>query len=291
MAALALAAFPASATADKLVVDDPEAEHVVAAKGVLIYAGQDAQSRDVLIRQRGRKLRRLRVRAAANIKHLDLGTSRSGRTTLVFSRCSKTLDTRSCNVYSYDFRRRRARKVKGAAKRRCGESGPSISRGNVVFLRTGSRRRCKPGVYLKRRGRRARRISRRRGGTTDLSGRRIVFDSSRRGKPTVEVMSLRGRARVLTRFRRAGSGDALLDPTISGRRVYWVERNAISADAEDGPAFRLRRRKIARRRRISSVRLNTTAYTGFTLRRGTVLYSAFSDTDPGGVFSFKPKFR
>lgn len=293
IALLILAALPARAmAADRLVLDDPAAEQVVAARGLLVFVGQDTSNRDVLRRQRGPTVKRLRSRTAANIKDLDLGSDKRGRTVLVFSRCGDLLRASTCKLFQYDFRRRRTLRLHGVSRRGCEEAGPSISRGTLVFVRRGSRRRCRPGIYAKRPGRRGRRIALRRAGSTDFQAGRIAFSSSRRGKPTVEVMGLRRRPRAISRFRGAHAGDALLDTTLRGGRVYWVERNARSADPEQGPDFRLRRRAVSGRGATRSVRLPTTAYTGFALRpSGKVLYSAFSDVDPGGIFEFRPRFK
>lgn len=293
IALLVLAAVPARAmAADKLVLDDPEAEQVASARGLLVFVGQDTSNRDVLRRQRGATVKRLRSKTAADLKDLDLGTDRRGRTVLVFSRCGDLLRRSTCKLYEYDFRRAKTLRVHGVSRRGCEEAGPSISRGTLVFVRRGSRRRCKPGIYAKRPGRHGRRIALRRAGSTDFQAGRIAFTSGRRGKPTVEVMRVRGKARAITRFRTARTGDALLDPTLRGGRVYWVERKALSADPEQGPDFRLRRRGVSGRGATRSVRLNTTAYTGFALRpSGKVLYSSFSDVGPGGIFEFRPRFR
>jgi hypothetical protein len=290
MVLVALAAWPAAASA-KLVVDDPEAKQVTAAPGILVYVGMDDLSRDRLLRQRGAKVRALRARPTADIRDVDAGTNRKRRRVLVYTHCGDPLNSLSCHIYSFDFRRNRNSRLKGLSRHRCGEYGASMYRGTLAFLRTGSKKRCKPGVWIKRPRHKAKRISRRHGGATDLTRGRIVLDARRKGKPTVEVMSTRGKTRVLARFRRAGSGDDLLDPLLSGRYVYWAERDAISADAEDGPVFRVRRRALSGKGRTRAVKLPTTGYTGFALRKGRLIYSAFSDTDPGGVFSFKPHFR
>lgn len=175
-----------SATAIVLVTAATPAEAVVVTRAssgttaVDAHAGTLAWSRfdedrgryRLIVRLRGRS-RALPVPPRSVPFDVDLGPDGQGGTVAVYSRCrregrpsdfSDPLPTYSagsgCDVYRYDFARRRETRVRGAASRGRSEFLPTVWKGVVVFAarEEGSRTGDQPlaAIFAARRGRAAR---------------------------------------------------------------------------------------------------------------------------------------
>ncbi|MDQ4048444.1 MAG: hypothetical protein M3131_03555, partial [Actinomycetota bacterium] len=175
------------------------------------------------------------VRRAEQPFEADLGPRRGGGVVAVYQRCAT--DER-CAIYSYDFKRGRERREPRVHRKGCEESHPSYWRGTVAFVRLG--RRCRPGIYVRGAGRRARarRISKLLPSATDLRERLVLWQDSDEcgGSQTCAeapiatragTLTFAGRSRTLTR--------ATESPSMESREVRLV--------GLDGPyAYLLERR-------------------------------------------------
>ncbi len=162
-----------------------------------------------LYRRIGGVTRAVPVRRSEQPFEADLGPRRGGGVIAVYQRC--TTDER-CAIYSYDFARARERREARVHRKGCEEAHPSYWRGTVAFVRLG--RRCRPGLYVRGAGRkaRARRISKLRARATDLRGRLLLWGDSDEcvGSQTcaeapittrVGALAFSGRRRTLARSR------------------------------------------------------------------------------------------
>jgi hypothetical protein len=185
------AAGPALAGADEVWVP-PEGgavgEDMAADDGRLVYVGSLGPGPLGLIEGFGAEARRLpgpSESSRAGIADLDLGTDRRGRQVALYEH--SRVGGRS-RLWSYELAAGRERVVL-AARRGCRLSEPHMERGVLYFAREDPRPRpvCRPGIYAKRPGEPARRITTRAYHDFDVSGRVIAFIRDRvlrRGDPT-----------------------------------------------------------------------------------------------------------
>jgi hypothetical protein len=137
--------------------------------------------------------------------------------------------SRSGDVWSYDLRSQRERKVRGAATRTYEESAPSIEFGRITFVRRGGRHN---GLYLKD-GKRLRRVTRARPRETFMNGSRVAYPSghnvvirrlSGRGKPARIKTPSQAFSLVLSRYS--------LTWAVRGGRVFQTPRFGGSSGIE-----------------------------------------------------------
>jgi hypothetical protein len=227
--ALLFGAVPSHA-ADRLITRDPTAANVTThgGSGNLVWArvGSDARSR-LVQRIRGRN-RDLPVRPKAGLFDPDVGTSARGHQVIVYTRCAG-LSGQGCDVWQYDGRDRRERKVPGASSARCSEFAPSVWIGTVAFARTGPAG-CN-GLYVARRGR-ATKLDDRVPAETDLRAHRVAYLHIPPNDNTRTFLRVRGarggKSRVVvTGFSAEGESYRVSNPVLESRHVYWLQQDQV----------------------------------------------------------------
>lgn len=144
----------------------------------------------------------------------DVGpTAKNGRY-IVYSRCTRA-GGRGCDVYGYDVRSRKERRIAGVSTRERSERAPSYFKGALAFVRNGSQH----GLYVARRGQRPRRIADIDASETDLSATHVIS-----GNETVVLSRLDGsRARDLGESYFGEAAYSLAQgPVLARGRAYWI---------------------------------------------------------------------
>jgi hypothetical protein len=152
----------------------------------------------------------------------DLGQDASGATVAVYTRCAG-VSGKNCDVYQYDFTRKRESKVAGASTSSCSEYAPSIWEGTVAFARSGSKR-CR-GLYVKGPKGAALRLNTRIPADTDIRSGRVAYlyapDSTHTFIRVFEIR--RGKSNlVIAGLRAEGERTRVSSPTFSGKYLYFL---------------------------------------------------------------------
>jgi hypothetical protein len=155
----------------------------------------------------------------------DLGQNASGSTVVVYTRCAG-VSGQNCDVYQYDFARKRETKVPGAATASCSEYAPSIWEGTVAFARSGSKS-CR-GLYVKGPKGAALRLDTRIPSDTDMRSGRVAYlltpDARRSSIRIFEIR--RGRStQVVSGLRAEGERTRVSIPVFSGNYLYWLHED------------------------------------------------------------------
>jgi hypothetical protein len=93
-----------------------------------------------LLERRGGKTVVLRISRTVTVSGLDVGPDANGDPVAVYARCAP-----SCDIYLYDLKARRERRVPEAAKPGISERRPSIWRGRLIFERGENVMMVEPG--------------------------------------------------------------------------------------------------------------------------------------------------
>jgi hypothetical protein len=195
---------------------------------------------------------------SAGLGGIDVGTDARGRTVLVYSAC-RAQGIRCRDLYLHSFASGSTRRLASLSRPDCAEESPEISRGVMVFVRSGCEPRSRPGLYLKRPGRPLRRLTelpsptrdplQHRGVTSfDLAGRTLAFSERRVGNElpigstwsvVTEVRALRlgqRHSRLLARAHKLESqtstGTSLGQVSLDGGFVYWTRSVFGSCDPD-----------------------------------------------------------
>jgi hypothetical protein len=226
----AVGGAPPAHAADRLITRDPTTANVTshAASSNVVWArvGSDGRSR-LVQRIRGRN-RDLPVRPKAGLFDPDVGTSASGNQVIVYTRCAG-LSGKDCDIWQYDGRDRKERKVPGASSARCSEFAPSVWIATVAFGRTGPAG-CN-GLYIARRGR-ATKLDERVPAETDLRAHRVAYVHIPPGDNTRTFLRIRGarggKSRVVvTGFASEGESYRVSNPILDSHYVYWMQQDQI----------------------------------------------------------------
>ncbi|HEV7804593.1 MAG TPA: hypothetical protein VGO80_02130 [Solirubrobacteraceae bacterium] len=127
-----LAAAPAHA--DDLVADLERDTPISAYGGALAWSGYDAATqRYALMIRRGEVTAPARAATARRPFDVSLGPDQRGRVVALYTRCRTA--TRGCDVYRYDLRTRRERKLASVSSPSQDEAWPAQWRGRVTFAR------------------------------------------------------------------------------------------------------------------------------------------------------------
>jgi hypothetical protein len=250
-----------------------------------VWSARDAAGgRFALVTRVGTAVRRLPVRTRAVPFDVDVGTGPGGRPWAVYSRCRRDpavapgrmgmpawVTGRGCDLYAYDFGRRRERRLRLPGSKRTSEFLPSVAGGRIAYgvrTRGGAavvvRRLDGRGPSVRRRGRRGRQA-----GPTglDLTRRALAIGwatTSPGGRPATEVLlRVRGRTRRLASAPVA-SGVFQSAPVLDGRWVLWADSCARSINC---PAPQLRRAAI-RGGHSTSAAMPALAVAALAVRRG-----------------------
>lgn len=198
-------AAAAPAPDERVVATERSASPVSAYGGRLAWSSRTASGRYRLLTSLGDTAERVPVRDRAVPFDVDLGPDRRGRTVAVYSRCRSEpreglpfenyVEGAGCDIFEYDFRRRRERRLRGPSTRHGSEFFPAIWRARVAFARVRPRRDGARSTFADlymtdAAGRRAHRLS---GGTRGRyvalrGGRRVIYS----GGPGPTRLDLRG---------------------------------------------------------------------------------------------------
>lgn len=253
LVSVSLLGLPQAAAAEDKFFNARGDPQITARGSTLVYVTNTPKG-ERLRKGFGTAARNLPLRHSPRFDGAALGTDSKRRGVLVYARCGKR-----CDLFLY--RAGRERRLSSISRRACSEGQPHIVRGAVVFVRRVRRssrrsRRCAGGIFLKRPGKRLRRISRSTPSQLDWDGRRIAYarvvfnsrDPNPEGEPhrsQIRVLRPGGHSRALasamatvTRGRdNTGkflpdpvfTGTVLADPALSAGRVYWT-RSVVNAD-------------------------------------------------------------
>jgi hypothetical protein len=236
--------------------------------------------------------RTLPVSAIPFVDDVDLGTEADGRAVAVYARCADD-ERQPCRLFEYVFATEREHRLLNVSRAACSDRHPRMARGVLVFVHAApgdSAATCPPGVYVKRPGRAARRVTRRLPSSLDyrpgLIALGLLTTSAGPGPDrwVSEIRLLRPGATRSTlvargRGRSAGTGQEgteLTDARLDGRFVYWRRsvRRASGSRRDD-----ILRRRIAgggsdaidrRGRRWVGKPADTLA--SFAIDRGRIVY-------------------
>jgi hypothetical protein len=209
LAVAALAAVPASASADSLVAPAPGGVNLAAGGGyhVWVAPGEDIGWR-LVVRAPDGTVSRPDVDAFTGPPQVSIGSDRfaaGGRRLLaVYSRAG--------DLYAYDLRRGTEERLRGISSRTYQESSPAIQFGRMVFVRRGGKR---PGVYYLSRPGDTRRLTRDTPRDLSFNGTRVAYDGGR----SVVVRRVSGDGRALV-FRTRTTPRS---PQLTRYRVAWLE--------------------------------------------------------------------
>jgi hypothetical protein len=233
--AVSIAFLTASvAHSDSVISSDTTASAVSAHAGAMVWSRQDGEDRYRLVTRMNGVVRDASARPSRHPIEADLGPGRRGEVVAVYSLCTDSLGRR-CDVYRYDLEAARERRVGGAATKRCSERVPTIWARAILFERTDAgRHNCRPGLYVKRAGRPARRFRRLRQAESpvadsDSIGKCIAYrqplpDPDRIGSRIyVQGVGEKRRQRVSSDFVPVnGGGSVLSSPVLYGDFLYWL---------------------------------------------------------------------
>ena len=252
---------PATAAADDVVADLARDTPIAAYGGALAWSAYDASAnRFALVILEGDTTAAAPVATARRAFDVSLGPDARGRVVALYTRCRSA--TRGCDVYRYDLRSRRERKLASVSSPSRDEAWPAQWRDRVTFARR-ARTRVVSGFdhrpdprrrgpvlacdipYVKTLSSRApsRRLDRSRCGSTTgmaIRGATIAqvtdLDQGGAGSES-QVRSLRaagGRARILA---RTGGGEGgyspFSSPSLSASAV-WLTRTGLRPGAPAG---------------------------------------------------------
>lgn len=155
----------------------------------------------------------------------DLGQNAGGSTVAVYTRCAG-VSGKNCDIYQYEFSRKRESKVPGASTSNCSEYAPSLWEGTVAFARSGAKS-CR-GLYVKGPKGTAVRLDTRIPADTDIRSGRVAYlyapDSKRSYIRVFEIR--RGRSILVAAGVNAeGERTRLSTPTFSGSYVDWLHHD------------------------------------------------------------------
>lgn len=160
-ALLALLALAPAAPAQEQVLARIDVPTPIAAHdGRLAYSVRDGAGGFALVSRAGGLTARVPVRSRPVPFDVDLGPDASGATIAVYSRCATDApfvttgsvaydDGRGCDIYAFDFRLGRERRLLAASSPTASEFWPSVWRGRIAFGRTYDHKRDYPYLYVK----------------------------------------------------------------------------------------------------------------------------------------------
>ncbi len=204
------------------------AQPIAAYGGLVAYSVRSDGGWVLAVRERGR-VRTLRMRSRRVPFDVDAGPGPGGRPMLAYSRCRREppagprgrpdhLRGRGCDLYLYDVRRGRERRIAGPSLRRTSEVLPSYARGEVAFVRVYRRR---PLVFRRKLGaRRSRRVQGARRGrpvALDLARGRLAVQWSRGGRGEIRLAG-RGTAS------RAVAAGTVFSPSFDRGDLFFRQR-------------------------------------------------------------------
>lgn len=240
--ALLLLAVPALASADTSFESGDVGDLISAQDGTLVYSVPSGKKNRIL-RGFGAASKALPI-PRSEIFGLDVGTDSKGRKALAYSRCKGD----RCDIYVYGFASRKSRKLKSISRSACLERNPSIVRGTVLFVRRHRksrkrRLRCAGGIFLKRPGKKLKRIAKDEPFDLAYDGSQVVFVRVTDTGKSEEDGGFRNQVRAFKPGHRSvlladgvGSSDRggsdgtfLSAPALADGKAYWV-RNVQSED-------------------------------------------------------------
>lgn len=226
---LGLTVLPAAAHGTELIAVEPARVYADQHGKRVAWSSFDRRARvHHLVTREAGEVVVTRAPESAHPFRLDVGPGPDGEPVAVYPRCD---DDAECDLYLYDFARRRERKLRRLSTPEASESLPSVWRSRIAFSR---RAAGVSTMYVSRLdGRGSRPLP---GGrqtapagplAIELRGRRTTFVWSRRGDDGLTETTLwlerRGRIRMLDRTkssrRRAAS---FVTPEIRGRSVFYA---------------------------------------------------------------------
>jgi hypothetical protein len=229
---LALLALPAPSMADTQLVADTTASDVSSYGATFVWSRQVADGSYRLVGHAGNLTADLPVAGAPVPFDADVGPLRGTQNRVaVYSRCAGSSATQGCDVYLYDFVTRSERKLAAISRPGTSEIAPSFFKGAVAFTRRGGSR---PGLYLYRPGRGAKRLTRRLASETDLAETRVVSAHVTGGRSLVRVTNYRGDdARIVARgtVNGAGEGTSVGNPVATRFNAFWLRTNTVEESA------------------------------------------------------------
>jgi hypothetical protein len=207
LAAAALAAVPASASADTLVTPAPGAVNLAAGGGYHAwFAPAEDTGWQLVVRAPDGTVSRPAIDAFTGPTQVSIGSDRfaaGGRRLLaVYSRAG--------DIHAYDLRTGTEERVSAVSSRRYRELAPAIQFGRYAFVR---REGPRPGVYVQtERG--LRRLSRDLPRDLAFNGTRVAYDRGR----SVVVRRVSDRKALVFRARMTPRS-----PQLTRYRVAWLE--------------------------------------------------------------------
>jgi hypothetical protein len=244
---LSVGVAPAAAE-DRIAIQDPGPHDAEAGylSDVTAYAGTFAWTREV----NDSADSRLVTRHAGRVQdaragefftglpgELDLGPGRGGPF-VVYPRCDVEFSG-GCDLFVYDIRGRRERKLSAAGHARRSENAGALWNGRLAFARTGS---GPDGIFVTRP---LRRLSRARVSDLDLRGSRVAWLSPDGKKLFTRRFNRAGGGRACL-LARAGRGEVLGSLTLGSEYAFW-NRQPVQNGSPGGPGSLHRRRLPGRR--------------------------------------------
>lgn len=163
------------AHADSLVTPVDGGRHLAAAGGYAAWSAPAGAGRyKLVVRGPDGQVADARIPTFGSPVDASIGSTRTAfprSLVAVYSRCTGRSAVTGCDVYSYDLKGRRERKVPGLARPGVSETAPSISYGTYAFVRRGGARR---GTYVLAGGS-AERVDRRPARETVVTESRVAF--------------------------------------------------------------------------------------------------------------------
>ena len=284
--------------ADTVINPDPTATNVSAFGGALVWSRQEAPNGKFRLVQH---INGVTSDAPLPVRlgpfDADLGPGRRGGIVAVYSRCRGA--PAGCDLFQFDLRSGRERKLRRLSTRRCSETAPSIWRGAIAYASAGHEERCTPAVYVVSARRRRLRIWKGKYNEqpesfdTDLRGRTLAFEiKTSGGGPTGGTAIFEARLGRRGRSRRcllrthatssvSGFGGTVRAPVLDGGFLYWTRTewriSAYNPDARTISGFE--RVRIGCRGAVQIARRHRTLVGPAGVDSGT-LYYTHSDSDP-----------
>ena len=139
----AVASAPAAATPPEVLAHEREASPVATYGGAVAWSSYDARTRRWRLKARvGGRVGTVPVASRPYAFDVDLGPGRGGGLSAVYSRCREARGPRgsavaeyACDVFEYDFGKKRERRRRDLSRRGYDETLPSVWRGRVAFAR------------------------------------------------------------------------------------------------------------------------------------------------------------
>jgi len=206
---------------DPLLAAAEAAENLAAGNGLLLWSERLRARRHALMRFSSGIASRVPVAASTAPIRADVGRDRRGAVVVTYARCGRT-----CRPYAFDPISGRERRLPLVAPVGCQVTEVAQWRARVAYVLRPTRRggcRRDGGVWLTRRGARARRLAPRPAGLGDIDATRVAWkvEDPQTSRARVRVAGLDGPARTITRSALGGGIAQIGGPWLSGRHGYW----------------------------------------------------------------------